>query len=187
MKRIWWIVGGVAVFVLLVAAAFVGGRLLNKPQQQAGKGQMVIKGAGGGNQQFSVQLDPAKELPSPKADVVGIYKSRSEGGILVGTGQVRVMMTKASDGSVATSTQNDGPAVEVVITHGTTIYRDATLKQSGTPPQNGKLQQVLELGVADEIGENSMIQAWGERSGDRLVATVLVYSMPAFVKLPGGG
>jgi hypothetical protein len=42
-------------------------------------------------------------------------------------------------------------------------------------PENGKLQQVVQPGSLDDISANSMVQAWGEKQGERLVARVLVF------------
>ncbi len=40
------------------------------------------------------------------------------------------------------------------------------------------MQQVVEPGDQNEIGENSMITAWGNKTGDRVIANLLVYSPP---------
>jgi len=184
MKRTWIIVGGVLLIVVLAGAAFVGGRLLNTQQSQGAKGGQIMLSSSGpnGSQKVSVQLEPAKELPTTKADVVGIFKQRSDASIFVGTGQVKTMASKAPDGTVSMTSENDGPTVEVVVTHDTIIYRDVTMKQFDGPPEGGKMQQVVEPGTIDEIGDNSTLQVWGERSGDRIVAKVLVYSLPAVLK-----
>jgi hypothetical protein len=63
----------------------------------------------------------------------------------------------------------------VVATHETLIYRDDTLQQLGDDPPPGPVQQLLKPGSLDELGATSTVLAWGEKRGDRLLATVLVY------------
>jgi len=181
MKRTWIIVGGALLIVVLAGAAFVGGRLLNTQRGKGATGGPMLFSSSGpnGSQKVSVQLEPSQELPATKADIVGLFKQRSDASIFVGTGEVKTTASMAADGSVSMSSENDGPTVEVVVTHDTVIYRDVTMKQFDGPPESGKMRQVVEPGTLDEIGDNSMLQVWGERSGDRIVATVLVYFSPA--------
>jgi hypothetical protein len=76
--------------------------------------------------------------------------------------------------------------VEVVATTNTKIYRDDT--DLPDQPANGtKIQQKVSPGSLDEIGQNSMINAWGKKTGDRLVADVILYSNPVFKTAPGPG
>jgi hypothetical protein len=37
------------------------------------------------------------------------------------------------------------------------------------------VQAVRQVETADEIGENMEMQVWGERSGDRVIASIVVY------------
>ncbi len=74
---------------------------------------------------------------------------------------------------------------EVVITHDTQVYRDVTSQQFKSSPQKGqRVQQVVELGQIEEIGEDSNVQVWGRQNGDRIIADVLLYSIPSY--LPAG-
>ena len=43
-----------------------------------------------------------------------------------------------------------------------------------------KIQQVLEPGSSNEIGEASIITVWGKKTGDRFIAEIVVYSPPGF-------
>jgi hypothetical protein len=171
----------------LVSAAFVGGRLVSGqgqplPSQLSGE-RMVTVGQGGKYTSTRLDVDPAKELPTSPAAVKGIFQRRADSSLFIGTGQVSVMAQKSQDGVISMTSHYDGPLVEVVVTHDTTIYRDVTMKQfNGPPPDGQKLQQVLEPGSVDEIGENSMLTVWGDRRGDRITATVLTYSLPDFFR-----
>ena len=52
----------------------------------------------------------------------------------------------------------------------------------GPPPEGQKIQQALEEGSLDDVGQSSMLTVWGKKTGDRFIAEVLVYSPPAFIK-----
>jgi hypothetical protein len=190
--RTWLIAGGVLVLVAVLAgAAFVGGRLLNAPTQvsSGGDGPMIVTSKGGGARTFSkLDMEPAKELPTTSPDVNGLYQRRADSSIFIGTGKIQVMAQVSQGGAVSMTSNYDGPVVEVVVTHDTTIYRDVTMKQfDGPPPDGQKLQQVVEPGSIDEIGENSTVVVWGDKRGERIVARVLMYSLPAFMARPAAG
>jgi hypothetical protein len=55
-------------------------------------------------------------------------------------------------------------ATEVVVTTDTVLYKDVTGEQFGKgspPPVDGRVQQQGEAGSLDEIGDNSIVSAWG--------------------------
>ncbi len=185
MKKQILIIGGVVVLVLLLAgAAFVGAQLLSGlglPVVGLGGGQKMMFSQGGKpGQTFQIQTIPAKELPQRPADARGLFDHRKDNSFFVGTGQVRMMVQKDQSGNVQTSASHDGPTIEVVVTPQTTVYRDVTMKQfNGQPPSGStKVQQVVEPGTLDEVGQNSTITAWGNKTGDRIIADVLVYTLP---------
>ncbi len=188
MKKIFLITTGAVILILLLAgAAFVGGRLLNGQGLQGlagGSGNLTLSGAGGkGTRRYNLDdIQPAKELPQTPTDVRGLFDHRQDNSIFVGTGQVRMMVKKDSSGNVESSSSHDGPVVEVVITAQTTIYKDVTMQQfDGPPPEGQKVQQVIEPGTLDDVGQNSTITAWGRQTGDRFIVDVFVYSPPAFI------
>ncbi len=184
MKKRILIVSGVVVLVLVVAAAaFVGGQLLNGQGLPAGASSdgskmMLSTNGPGGKGNVSFQLQPAKELPQVPADAQGIFDHRQDNRIFVGTGNVRMAVMKDQSGNVTTSASHTGPTVEVIVSPRTTVYRDVTLKQfNGEPPSGmNTVQQVVETGSLDEVGQNSNITAWGKKTGDRIDADVLVYT-----------
>lgn len=188
MKKRILIIGGIIVLIVLLAgAAFVGGRLLTGqglPGQVAAGGINMVTLGGGKEQGISIQTIPAKELPQTPADARGLFDHRKDNSIFVGTGNVRMMVIKnQQSGQVQTSSSHTGPTVEVVVSPQTIVYKDVTMQQynGGKPPSGSgviKVQQVVEPGSLDEIGENSDITAWGKKTGDRIVADVLVYTPP---------
>ena len=181
MKKTILIIIGVVVLVLLLAgAAFVGAQLLSGQglPVQASSGGLQFMTSQGGKQQVKIDIQPAKELPQIPADAKGLFDHRQDNSIFVGTGNVRMMAQKDQSGNVTTSATHDGPVIEVVVTPQTVVYRDVTMNQFNGQPPTGKTQQVVEPGVADEIGQNSTLTVWGKKTGDRIIADVLVYSPP---------
>ena len=189
MKKTILIIGGIAGLVLLLAgAAYVGGRLLNGqglPGLSSG-GPGMFFGNGNGKQQVRISSKdflPAKELPQTPALARGVFVRRQDNSIFVGTGNVRLTVQKDRSGNVQSSADHDGPTVEVVVTGQTTVYEDVTMQQfSGPPPQGQKIQQVVQPGTLDRLGETSTVTVWGRKTDDRIIADVLVYTPPAVIE-----
>jgi hypothetical protein len=179
MKKRFLIIGGAMVLVLLLgAAAFIGGRLLN------GQGLPLLSSGGPsigiayGGHSITLRILPAKNFPT-RPDLKGAFDHRQNNNIFVGTGSQSAVPQNSQSGSVDTTTGFSGPIYEVVVTSQTTIYRDDTLDQyNGTLHSGEKIQQVVEPGSLDEIGQDSEITVWGQKTGDRIIATVLVYTLP---------
>jgi len=186
-SRLPYIIGGIFVILLLAGAAFVGARLLNGqglPFVSADGGSGPVLSLGGpGGKMVKLDIEPSKELPQTPADVSGLFDHRQDNSIFVGTGRVTMAFKRDPSGKVETSSNHDGPTVEIVVTSQTRIYKDVTMQQfDGPPPEGQKIQQVLEAGSPDDVGQSSMITAWGKKTGDRFIAEILVYSPPAFIK-----
>jgi hypothetical protein len=187
MKKPILIIGGaIALIVLLVAAAFVGGKLLGGGSLQIGGGGGPISlSSNNGNRsvQFSPHIKPAAQLPQTQPDASGIFDHRQNNSVFIDTGKVQVQVQPGPNGSVGSSTHS-GPTIEVVVTNRTLLYRDATMDQyNGKALPNGSptIQQVLEPGTLDDLGQGSMLTAWGQKTGNRFIADVLVYTMPDFI------
>ena len=179
-KRVGLIIGGAIVLIVLLAgAAFVGGRLIT----QSATGTNLVPGGsstGNGKPQVNIEVVPAAELPNTSPDIIGPFVSRQDNSVFVATASKFMVVTNA-DGSVSTQGMDSGQRLEVVVTSDTQIYRDVTEQHAPrVPPADGKMQQVVESGTIDALGNNSIVSAWGDRRGDRLIARVLVYT-PAFI------
>ena len=184
-KRTGLIIVGVVVLVAVLAgAAFVGGRLLNnQTAQPTDKGGLVMKGGSGGAN-VSVQIERAKELPDAPPDANGLFAERKDNSLFVAIGD-KFMVQVDKNGTVNTQTDGNGQQVEIVVTSDTTIYKDATdMVDLKTQPADGKIQQQVAPGSLDEIGPNSIVSAWGEKRGDRVIARVLFYTQPFRMKGP---
>ena len=183
MKKTTLIAGGIVLVLLLAGAAFVGARLLNGQGLPLVGGPIFSLGKDGGRE-VRINIDdiqPAKELPPTTADVRGLFDHRQDNSIFIGTGKVTVGVKRDQSGNVETISDHDGPVVEIVVTSQTKIYKDVTMRQfDGPPPEGQKIQQVLEPGSSDEIGQASMLTVWGKKTSDRFIAEVLVYSPPGF-------
>ena len=191
MKKRILITGGIVVLVVLLAgAAFVGGRLLTgQGLPGLSSGPLVLTGPNG-NQQIRINpgdIQPAKGLPQTSADVRGVFDHRKDNSIFVGTGVVMRTVQKDQSGNVTSSSTYDGPIVEVVVTSQTIVYSDVTNRQFNGQPPSGKIQQVVEQGSLDEIGKDSTLLAWGKKTGDRIIADVIVYSLPSVKGSNAGG
>lgn len=189
MKKNILILSGIAGLVILLAGAtYVGARLLNGqglPGVSSGEPNMFV-GDGDGGHNVRINADdilPAKELPQTPAIARGLFDRRQDNSIFVGTGKVMLTVQKDQSGKVETSGDHDGPVVEVVVTAQTVVYKDVTMNQfDGPPPEGQQIQQVVEPGSLDGVGQNSTITVWGRKTGDRIIADVLVYTPPAFIK-----
>ncbi len=186
MKKSTLIIGGVILVLLLAGAAFVGARLLNGqglPLLSSGGPIFSLGKDGGKNVRINADdIQPAKELPQTPANVRGLFDHRQDNSIFIGTGRVTVGVERDQSGNVKTLSDHDGPVVEVVVTSQTKIYKDVTMRQfNGPPPEGQKIQQMLEEGSLDDIGQASLITVWGKKTGDRFIAEVLVYTSPDFI------
>ncbi len=183
-----WI-GLIVLVIILVAAAFVGGQLLNRQGSLQvnglnGPGVFVSGGDVGSGETMAVQLQvtPAAELPTRQPDAGGLFVRREDNSLFIGTGQISMMVS--SDGE--SSSDYDGPVVEVVVTGETQVYKEVSTFPE--PPTEGETVQVLQQEVAEgnieDIGENSSVTVWGRKVGDRIIADILLYSEPMFFSIP---
>lgn len=158
---------------------------MNEPEEKPGsKGEAMVIGqkGGGGPVSFSLDIQPAPELPPTPPEVNGLFVRREDNSIFVGTGEIKLsVMIDQATGERQSSSSYSGPVLEVVITRETTLYRDETGFPEPGQASGGKqtIQQVVKpvdsLEALGEDTKNTEIQAWGTRSGDRVVAQVLVY------------
>ena len=189
-KRIPWIIAGLLLVILLVGAAFVGGSLLNKSARDASADMMMP------------EFTPADEMPKEEPELIGLVSSlegdtltvqefnmndtlgmAGEGGVFVSEIVVSEEDMESENVSIEYGGGADGLVTEVVITHDTKIYKDITqfggyLKMeegSEMPEMPDKIEQKIEPGTADEIGTNATVTVWGERRGDRVIATFILF------------
>jgi hypothetical protein len=127
-------------------------------------------------------VEYAEEMPDYPADVVGLFARREDNRVFVQSGDVTMNIRRDEQGNVELGTHAKGPTVEVIVTHDTLIYRDDTFTQHREEARSETVRQVLAAGTLDEVGEHSSVRVWGEKRGDRIVAAVLVYAIPAALR-----
>ncbi|MCB9008274.1 MAG: hypothetical protein H6656_13040 [Ardenticatenaceae bacterium] len=197
-KRMIFMGGLVLVVIgLLAGGAYTAVQLLApKVQADSGSDTAVADSGGGGRVMQSISSQnggppvavqttilPAPELPDEASAAFGVLVSREDNTLLVGTGNIDLEVdieVNPETGQESTSLipRTDGPQLEVVITPDTIIYRDVTDLSIPPDQESGErevVQQVRQVDSADDITGNLELEIWGERRGDRIVATVLVY------------
>ena len=168
--------------LLLTAGAFVAGRLLGEGagNQDSGDGAKVGIGTGNGNV-TEVDFVRAEELPEEPPDVAGAFERRQDNSIFVNETDGGFTLGKNDDGTLSV-TNATGKISEVVVTTETDVYVDLSMEMLDEAVAEGVLRQILEPGTVEEIGELSFVRAWGEMRGDRLVASLLLYTRPPVLR-----
>lgn len=197
MKRKQWIIallGGLVVVALLVAGAYTAVRLLadeGGPTTATGPARVMQEVIDNGSGPVSVRTTflPAPELPAEPPAAAGIVLSRQDNSVMLGTGNIDVRVEAEIDPATGQESRSvvpstDGPELEIVIGPDTALYRDVTDFSAGAPTESGErtVQQVVRpAGSADAIEPQMEMQVWGERRGDRVIATVVVFGpVPGF-------
>jgi hypothetical protein len=177
------IVVGLGLLALLLAGgAFMAGRLLGKGGGNLGSGDGLKVSIGTGNGNVTeVDFVRAEELPEEPPDVAGAFERRQDNSIFVNETDGGFALGKDDDGTLSV-TNATGKISEVVITAETDVYVDLSMEMLDEAVAEGVLRQILEPGTVEEIGELSFVRAWGEMRGDRLVASLLVYSRPPVLR-----
>lgn len=187
----WIVLAGLV--ILLGAAAYVGGSLLNRQSGNGGGGPGISIGGnpGGGRmragpageESVGIMLEPSDDLPDRQPDTSGLFLSREDKTLILGTGKVSVLASVEDGQEMKVASEYDGPEVEVVVNNETEILADTTEPPSN-PEESSTVKQKVEPGDLDEIGENSMVSVWGRKVGDRYIAEILVYTNPTFQAPP---
>jgi hypothetical protein len=187
-KKIVLAIGAVLVVAVLAGGAFMAMRLLNTKSLSAsgkeggGANLMTLsqsdgKGGGGGQTFYAKQI-PAPELPKQASDLRGQAVSLKDNSIFIG--QVDRVTMAVINGVQQTQPTPPGPYTEVVVSKETKIYRDTTMDSMPKPSSGSsadhpqEIQQKVAATDLASITSGSMLQVWGQRRGDRLIADVVV-------------
>lgn len=169
-RKLFFILGSL---VVVGAAAFIGGRLLTQRGDPVGLGA-PFQG------DFRSMIVPAPELPTAPPEVTGPFVEQQDNTIIVET---KSLQTGGIGSASSPNTKSQtGPLVEVVVTSETMIYRETTQPSEALSSENQTIQQTVEQATLDELDSQSMIMVWGRKSGDRVIAEVLMYSDLVAVK-----
>jgi hypothetical protein len=168
------VIFGAVVLVLMLAAC------------QSAAQPAAPQGFGAGGQRPNFQVEPAKEVPTDTPAVTGMVASHSGDHLVVQQGFGRGGFGNPNGGTpraqpegtrVPRPTQTgDGTEVQVQVTSETAIYKDVTFANANGQPPSGSVQQQIEKSSLADIADGSRVTVWGEKSGDQVVAGVIVYS-----------
>jgi hypothetical protein len=167
--------------LLVGAAAFMAGQMLNRGAGPVGFFGRPVDNAGA----TFISIDdivPAPELPATPPELTGLFVERKDNTLIVqevsfDPGLGRMLNDSPLD-------ENSGPKVEVVITGGTTVYRETTDFGQSIREDHVSFQQTVEEDTLDHLTTQCMITVWGRRNGERVIAEVLLYMNPMMIKKP---
>ncbi|MCA9963455.1 MAG: hypothetical protein KC423_04400 [Anaerolineales bacterium] len=182
-RNMWFVIGGIVVVLLLAAGGLTAVRLLStqaQAEKDYGSGVQVFEDVmddGSGNP-VSVRtvVQPAAELPDESAVGGGVITRNGDSSVFIGTGSTSVNVV-VENGEPTVTTDFSGPELEAVLTRDTLFYQDETdltldFSQSG---ERVVQQKVREVERPLTFPEGGSITVWGEKRGDRIVATVVVF------------
>ena len=161
-KKLYFILG--IVILIIGAAAFTAGRMLNLGVSPLGLFGPADDG---------ISILPAEELPETPPEVEGLFVERQDNMIIVEDDQPVGDEVSGSPVGIG-----GGRKMEVVLTTGTLIYHDTTQPPARRPSGNDPrvIQQTVEAGRLDDLNaSHSLVMVWGRKSGDRIIAEVLLY------------
>ncbi len=176
MKRKGLIIGIVALLVLLLAGAYVAGKLLNEGLGpiRVGGGNVTI--SSGDGSLIEAEYVPADELPDSPPEIAGLYSRREDNSIFVRETDGGFRISMDEEGNVSTNAGDE--ETEIVVTNETEVYVDVTNNQLDDLKDGDTLKQILKPGSIEELGFLTFLQVWGERRGERVIADFLVYMLP---------
>ena len=159
--------------VLLGAAAFIGARFLHPRSDAIGMGA-PFEG------DFRSMIVPAPELPATAPAVTGPFVDRQDNIIILETKSLEA----GGIGEVSSehAKRQTGSRVEVFVSGKTAIYRETTNPSKPLSAENQTVVQTVETGKLDDLDSRSMVMVWGRKSGDRVIADVLLFSDLVAVK-----
>jgi hypothetical protein len=170
------------VALLLGGGAFMAGRLLGEGGGNPGSDDGLKVKIGTGNGKVTeVDYIRAEELPEEPPPIAGAFERRQDNSIFVNETGGGFALEKGDDGKMSV-TNATGKISEVVVTTQTDVYVDLSMETLDQAAAEGVLRQIVEPGTVEEIGELSFVRAWGEMRGDRLVASVLLYTRPPVLR-----
>ena len=181
MKKCLAVSGGIATLVLLLAvAAFSAGARLSGQGLSLPDGQLFGFSLGGRGGCTDITRITATQLPGAPMMRRAVLVRRQGNSLFIG-GPLRNVSAGAG-GAVSQADGFDGPVVEVVVTHDTRVYQDVTFENYDG--QCGQIRQVVRPGSLDDIVDGTTFLVWGQQTGERILASSLVYELPLLTK-PG--
>ena len=186
-RKMLGILGITVLLIVLGAGAFTAVNLITAQNGQGEEdlpaGAMVFEDVmddGTGNPvTVNTIILPAENLPDRPSETGGVLVRQEDNSYFVGTGSISVSVN-IINGEMSTAVEHSGPEIEVVANHNTQFYRDVTqVSFTAAESKEQTLQQEIVLVDQPEtMPEGANFQVWGEKSGDRVIANIIVYSEP---------
>lgn len=168
-RRRLYILGAALLVVLLVGAAFVGGRLFGQRHLVHTSGAGVVK------------IKKAAELPDEPPVAVGSVQ-KVEGKTITLEAPSGSATVYSGPGVEVEKKEGEWKQIEVVVTQDTKIYRDVPLSPEEIK-KGGEFQQKVEEATLADIKVGDLIEVWGEGKGERITAEVI--HIQRMLGLPG--
>ena len=184
-RKILGIAGIVVLIVVLAAGAYTAVQLSAAQSESTDlpSGAMVFEDVmddGSGNPvTVKTVILPAEGLPKRPSEAGGVLVRQVDNSYFVGTGSISVNVSTVN-GETSTAVDHSGPEIEVVANHDTQFYRDVT-KVSFTAAESKEQtlhQEIVLVEKPEPMPAGATFQTWGEKSGDRVIADIIVYSEP---------
>lgn len=176
-NRVGFFFGGAFVLLLLLAATFLGGKLMAQGEggvPLSDVAQPITLQDGSVAQSVPAPLmEMAAELPARAPETKGLFVGRTDDTLTIGTGNVMAMIS--TEPNAVPEFSYDGIQQNVLVTNQTRLYIDKTEYTLGQTAVQQKLEEVESL---DVLTENAMLEVWGERSGDQIVAEAILMQLP---------
>jgi len=179
----------IVAIIIIAGGAYTAAQLLAEPEAEttAPSGGRVMQSVKVGNDGVPVSIQttilPSDELPTDEAVAFGIVIGRQDDTLRVGTGDIELAVEVEVDASTGQERSSvvpstNGPELEVILTRDTLLYRDVTDIAGQIPDQSGEvtiMQDIRPVTDSNQIKEQMEIQVWGERHGDRVIASIVVF------------
>ena len=182
-KMVLAVIVGLVVVVVLAGGAYTAVQLLAGAGLGVPSGAMVFEDVmddGSGNPvTVRTVVLPAAELPQRPSEASGILVRQEDNSYFVGTGNISVSINVV-DGETVTAVDHSGPEIEVVAGRDTQFYRDVTeIEMAFTESKEQTIQQELApVEQPETMPDGAEMLVWGQKSGDRVIAELIVYSEP---------
>jgi hypothetical protein len=173
-KKLTLIMGILTLFVAV--AAFLAGKMFTREIRPS----IADESLANGRFSFSSSnnITPAAELPTTPPEISGLYVEHQDHTMMIHT----VSFDPGIGGILGDSVDvNSAPKVEIILTGKTTIYRNTT---EMSPSSSHAINQTVEASTPNELIPPTMITVWGRKSGDRIIADVLLFSNSLNIQKP---
>jgi hypothetical protein len=129
----------------------------------------------------SNNITPAVELPDTPPELTGLYVEMIDHTMIIQA----VSFDPGIGGILGDSVDvPSAPKFEIFISAKTAIYRDTTQLSQPASGEDFTIHQTVGEATLDDLAPPTMITVWGRKSGERIIADVLVFSNSLKIQKP---